>query len=53
MSVFIPLPDEPDNLLRSVLSFDRLLGVVYLDSQTTLSERLIGAGHARAASGRL
>lgn len=48
ISVFVPLPEEADGLLRSVLSFDRLLGVVFVDSDTTLSERLIRAGHARA-----
>lgn len=54
VSVFVPLPNEgADELLRSVLSFDRdcpiMLGVVYLDSQTTLSEHLVRAGHAKAA----
>ena len=52
VSVFIPLPREADKLLRNVLSFGDVLGVVYLDSETTLAERLIRAGQAQARPGR-
>ena len=38
VSLFIPLPEHPENLLRQVMSLGRILGHVYVDQQTLLAE---------------
>lgn len=43
--LWIPAPGEVENLLKN-LTFDRLLGHLFIDSETTLSEMIVRAGHA-------
>jgi len=44
LAVFIPAPKDPVRLLRSILTFDRVLGHVFLDTETTLSDILVRGG---------
>jgi endonuclease YncB( thermonuclease family) len=45
--LYVPLPAEcSHNLLAGVLSFDRLLGVIWLDEHRTLNQELVAAGVA-------
>lgn len=37
---------QPLNLLKEVATFDRLVGHLYIDGDTTLSEMMVRAGHA-------
>lgn len=46
LHVWLPAPADPTRLLIGVLSFDRLLGHLFVDSTTTLSEMIVRAGHA-------
>lgn len=43
--LWIPAPQEVEVLLKN-LTFDRLLGHLFLDSETTLSEMMVRTGHA-------
>jgi endonuclease YncB( thermonuclease family) len=51
--VWIPPPKPGKNILRQLLTFDRVVGHIFLDSQTTLGEMLIRHGHAFATKGQL
>lgn len=41
LHVFIPLPEESKNLLADLLTFDRIVGYVFLTSNSTLNEVMI------------
>jgi endonuclease YncB( thermonuclease family) len=45
VSVYIPAPSDPIHLLGAV-SFDRLLGHLFLTDDNTLSEAMVKHGHA-------
>lgn len=45
LSVFLPIESLPNNLLSGV-SFDRVIGYVFVDSQTTIGELLVRMGLA-------
>ena len=52
LSVFIPAPSDPLKLLGAV-TFDRVLGWLYLDGRRTLNDQLVLEGHAtRTKDGR-
>ncbi len=46
MRIWIPRPEEASLLSASVWSFGRVLGHVFLRSDTTLSELMVRHGHA-------
>jgi endonuclease YncB( thermonuclease family) len=50
VSLFLPLPDDPIHLLRS-LSFDRLVGDIFVRTDCCLADRLVAAGHAVPSKG--
>jgi len=50
LAVFLAIDQLPENPLRAV-SFDRLIGLVFLDTETTLGELLIRKGLAGARKG--
>lgn len=43
--LWIPAPEHVENLLKN-LTFDRLLGHLFIDERRTLSELIVQAGHA-------
>ncbi len=48
VSLFIPLPENPTyDLLRSLLTMDRILGHLYLDEETSVASELVKEGMAR------
>lgn len=46
MAVFVPMDELPKNLLAGVVSFDRILGKIFLSTETTLGDLLIRRGLA-------
>ena len=48
LHVFIPFDELGPNLLRGLVSFDRILGEVWVDQTKTLNEMMVSAGHATA-----
>ena len=46
LSLFVPRPDNVFELLKSLFSFDRLLGHLFISKDQTLSEAMVEAGHA-------
>jgi endonuclease YncB( thermonuclease family) len=44
--LWLPITGGTHNLLASFLSFDRLLGHIFLSENMTLSEAMVQAGHA-------
>ncbi len=46
LTVYIPAPGEVENLLRNVVPFDRLLGWIFVDTENTLNQMMVLAGHA-------
>lgn len=46
VSVYIPVQEDPKNLLSEILSMGRVLGHVYVDERTTLAHLLVTAGVA-------
>jgi endonuclease YncB( thermonuclease family) len=55
LSVWIPMPRLGSfNLLGQLVTFDRLVGDIFIGSEDRLSEMLVHAGHARrvCANGR-
>ena len=44
--VHLPLPKRPSNLLGSLITFDRLLGHVWLDDTRSFATEMVAAGHA-------
>lgn len=48
--LFIPLPSST-NLLRDLLSFDRVLGYIFLDDKHTLNDLLVQRKHASSTKG--
>ena len=50
LSLFIPLPEGNSGLLDAIGVFRRVLGHVYLDEQTLLSDELVREGVARWSS---
>lgn len=47
LHLWIPAPEKPGNLLHALTTFDRLLGHIFVDDRTTVSEVMVEAGHAR------
>lgn len=45
LAVHIEPPDDPDELL-SMATFNRLVGEIWLDNDTKLSDVLVASGHA-------
>ena len=46
LTLFVPLTDVGPNLLRDLLSFDRMLGVLWVSETQTLNDMLVEAGYA-------
>ena len=47
VSLFIPMPESPENFLRQITSFGRVLGHVYVDEHTLLADELVREGLAK------
>jgi len=48
VSLLIPLPEKPEyDLLRSLLTMDRILGHLYLDDETSVADEMVKEGMAR------
>lgn len=46
LAVHIEPPDDPDELL-GITTFNRLVGEIWLDNDTKLSDVLVASGHAK------
>lgn len=46
LHVFIPIDSPGVNILKSLASFDRILGILWVSQTQTLNDLLIDAGHA-------
>lgn len=49
LSLYVPIEGHVENIIHALVSFDRLLGHIFLDPNTTLSEVLVAAGHGTRA----
>lgn len=50
--VWIPIPKDSRNVLRSLFSFDRVLGHLFVSSDRTISQMLVEQGFATATKPR-
>lgn len=46
LSLYIPAPSSLDQIFHELLSFGRVMGIIYLNPDTTLNEQMVAAGMA-------
>lgn len=51
LSLYVPVEGHIENIVAALVTFDRLLGHIFIDPNTTLSDVMCASGHATKTKG--